>query len=513
MGSDDASSPSAGARRLAAVLAGTTLALGAGLVWLIRNPVGADPERMLELALNSDEIRNAAIDEIVATSDGVWDSFPDPDVGRVMQRNVADRDFRGVSVSSNALGMREEPYTLEKAAGTTRVVLLGDSFVYGYNVEAEDRLGVFLEDFLEQRGSGDVECLHVAATSWNVLAETAYLRRQLHVLQPDLVVQVVVVNDLDDCKGVRGFGSLASYSPQVRRRVGGLLSQLSPPQLWPKRLQTYLMFGLDHESRERYGEAAREIARLRDAVEAEGGKYLMLAAWESFNPMVEKHLAVGLDAEEVAYVSMSFTQDLRYRIDETDRHWNRAGHERIAMLVYGLAEARGLLPSLELAPWPDADAAVAEIHERGRAEASYVVEYSAALEAKAREQARSVIDFGALDRFAAKQVHAGLFAEGHVAPFASALMARGDGDKLHLTGKRLAPALLTGEARISVEGVEVGRIPLAGDPVDFDLRWPLPLGARERAFVSVRIESDDYLYTNVENGACASLKLARIAIE
>ena len=206
-----------------------------------------------------------------------------------------EREFRGVPITSNEYGMREESYAIQKPAGTTRVVFVGDSFVFGYRAAAEDRLGVFLRNFLVQRGnSEEIECLHLAASSWNILAGSSYVRRQLHLLRPDLVVHVVVANDLDDAKGARGFGALGAYSPQVRERAGGLVSQLSPPGLWPQRLQTYLMFGLDHESRERYSDAATEISTLAAAVEAQGGRYLMLAGWESFNPMVSRHLASAL---------------------------------------------------------------------------------------------------------------------------------------------------------------------------------------------------------------------------
>ena len=73
-------------------------------------------------------------------------------------------------------------------AHVTRVVLLGDSFVFGYKTDQEDRLGVFLRRYLRERASdtaAEVECLHVAISSWNVQAECAYVRRQLGALRPE----------------------------------------------------------------------------------------------------------------------------------------------------------------------------------------------------------------------------------------------------------------------------------------------------------------------------------------
>ena len=510
--SSESSPVARGTKRLVAFLVGTALALLGAVVYLAGNR--ADPRELLDLALESDEVREAAMAALVGGGAGAWDSFPDPDVGRILQRRLEGREFRGVPVSSNAFGMREGGYAARKPEGTTRIVVLGDSFVFGYRTAAEDRVGVFLERFLRSRGaSDDVEVLHIAASSWNILAETSYLRRQLHALQPDLVVHVVVSNDLDDTAGVRGFGSMGATSPQVPRHVTGLVSTLTPPKLWPRRLLNYMLFGLDHESRERYGRAAEQIARLAVAVEDRGGQYLMLVNWETFNPMVAKHFAPLLERDQVAYVSPSFARDPAHVIDPADRHWNPAGHESIAKLIFGLAVRRDLLPALSLEPWAEASATVAAVHERGLVEASHIDEYDASLLEKAA-QIRSSIDFANLDRRGVKQVHGGLSGDGLAAPYASLVLARGNGDELVVRGARLDRGLLAdGVARVSVEGIAVGTIALSDDELAFEERWPLPADARDRAFLTVRFESDDYLYVNAATGTCASFRLDRAAIE
>ena len=72
--------------------------------------------------LNDPEIRREAMNILVARSAGVWDSHNDPDVGRIMQPNLTDREFRGVPVASNHYGMREERYAIPKQSWITRVV-------------------------------------------------------------------------------------------------------------------------------------------------------------------------------------------------------------------------------------------------------------------------------------------------------------------------------------------------------------------------------------------------------
>ena len=68
-----------------------------------------------------------------------------------------------------------------------RVVLLGDSYVYGNKVMADERLGVHLESFLNDRkaaGDVEVECLHIGIPSWNILSECAYIRRTITDYEP-----------------------------------------------------------------------------------------------------------------------------------------------------------------------------------------------------------------------------------------------------------------------------------------------------------------------------------------
>jgi hypothetical protein len=156
--------------------------------------------------LDDPRVREAAVARLVAAGAGGWDTFPDPEVGRVLQPDLRGRSMSGVGLASDELGLREGPVARPKPAGTTRVVLLGDSFVMREAVEAGDRLGVFLaKDLraLDGAGAGPIECLHFGLDSWNIVAEAAFLRRQLGLVQPDLVVHLLIRNDLETNAGAR----------------------------------------------------------------------------------------------------------------------------------------------------------------------------------------------------------------------------------------------------------------------------------------------------------------------
>ena len=58
----------------------------------------------------------------------------------------------------------------------------------------------------------------------------------------------------------------------------------------------------------------------------------------------------------MSYLSRRTFDERDYRLSERDPHWNDEGHAYAAQVVYGLIRERGLLPDLELAPWPEAEA-------------------------------------------------------------------------------------------------------------------------------------------------------------
>jgi hypothetical protein len=85
--------------------------------------------------------------------------------------------------------------------------------------------------------------------------------------------------------------------------------------------------------------------------------------------------------------------------------------------------------------------------------------------------------------------------------------------RLLLEGTRLRRVELgAASARVQVEGVEVGTIPLGGgDPLAS--RFVLPSEIASRRFVTVRIVSDEFAYLGPELRVAASLQLRRVALE
>ena len=105
----------------------------------------------------------------------------------------------GHEVTFNAAGMRDRAHTVEKAAGTTRILLLGDSFIEALQVPFEDSLPSLLERTLAERTGKPVEVVSAGVSGWGQDDELRYLTRYGLAYQPDVVIVAMTLhNDVSD---------------------------------------------------------------------------------------------------------------------------------------------------------------------------------------------------------------------------------------------------------------------------------------------------------------------------
>ena len=496
------------AYRAVAFLGSLCLGLGILVVYLLWTRSSPDA---LDAALQSDEVREQAVRHLVEMGGGIWDSFPDPDVGRILQPNLAGRQHDGFEVTTNELGVRERAYALPKPQGLIRVVLLGDSYLFGPHIRMEERAGRFLEQSLRKRSTTDrpIEVVQIGMSSWNVIAEAAYLRRQLSLLQPDLVIHVTVPNDLDDTMSIRGFGTPSRFSARHRGRADSLLISDRRP-LGFSHHRSPLPLALDWESRTRFADARDAIDRLAMAVRERGGHYLLVLNWAHLLPVAQEHLAAGMNPDELAYIAWAFWRDKSLWVAPRNPHWNAEGNQRVARMLHGLIEQRQLLPALALEPWEEARETVARIHEVGREEAH--TPYPP--ERRLRGGARSAIDFKELDEDEAALVHGGVTPDGLLSPYASLLLQAGEGARrVVLHGRALdRPELGGANVRVFLDEEAVGEITLESGR---EVAWsaPIPTALHGRPFLTVRLEADDYVYVGPDLQRCVTFRLDRVSIE
>jgi lysophospholipase L1-like esterase len=99
---------------------------------------------------------------------------------------------------TNARGLRG-PELGPKAAGEFRIVVIGDSMVFGGQVAEDQRFTERLEAILKSRGSTQVRVVNVGVPGWTTFNEAGYLEANMSWLQPDLVVLAVYLgNDIEE---------------------------------------------------------------------------------------------------------------------------------------------------------------------------------------------------------------------------------------------------------------------------------------------------------------------------
>jgi hypothetical protein len=96
-----------------------------------------------------------------------------------------------VKINSRGLRGTEHPY--EKPPGKKRILVLGDSFVWGFGVNDDEIFTALMEKDLPE-----VEVINGGVTAYGTTQELLWLEREGIKYQPDLVVVVLYRNDLVD---------------------------------------------------------------------------------------------------------------------------------------------------------------------------------------------------------------------------------------------------------------------------------------------------------------------------
>jgi lysophospholipase L1-like esterase len=132
-----------------------------------------------------------------------------------------------VTVRTNSLGFRNKEYPLEKGTAK-RVVLMGDSFAYGFGLPDEHTIFTRLEEKLKSPQHPDVQVWSVSNISWSPAIHYVVTKRKISAYSPDLVVLLLDESDFtDDAQTERN----AVYENGELMAVRGGLPSLLPDLL------------------------------------------------------------------------------------------------------------------------------------------------------------------------------------------------------------------------------------------------------------------------------------------
>jgi len=110
------------------------------------------------------------------------------------------------TLTINSRGLRDREYPLAKPEGVFRILVLGDSFTWGYGVSDEEVFTERLEKALATAGRS-VEVLNAGVSGWGTDQELLYLEREGLQSSPDLVVLAFFLyNDPDNIRHSVQYG-------------------------------------------------------------------------------------------------------------------------------------------------------------------------------------------------------------------------------------------------------------------------------------------------------------------
>jgi len=105
---------------------------------------------------------------------------------------------RGTKQQLNTRGYRDRERSLAKPPGTRRIVVLGDSFAWGYGVEMEDAFPQRLERIFNRRRSEPWEVVNLSRPGMNTADQAAQLAGEGVAYEPDAVLLGYVLNDAEE---------------------------------------------------------------------------------------------------------------------------------------------------------------------------------------------------------------------------------------------------------------------------------------------------------------------------
>jgi len=220
---------------------------------------------------------------------GIYDSVPDGDVGKLLQRNI-EKTQRGARVKSNNAGFRDERAYGPKPANTYRIVCLGDSFVEGTGGPVEDRFCSQMEQVINQYalvGDGiSAEAYAIGVGSWTAVNAVTYMTSHLSELDADLIIVLMVSNDIADGQGVSGIGMTSNgFTPERRTLGSSVFSEAVSINFGES--SNALKYDLGPESARRWIKAFTLYKRLED-LQNQRGKKLIFSYSNLTNHMLEE---------------------------------------------------------------------------------------------------------------------------------------------------------------------------------------------------------------------------------
>jgi lysophospholipase L1-like esterase len=281
-------------------------------------------------------------------------------------KHIYRKEEQAYLIAINSKGLRDAEHSYEKPLGVFRIVIVGDSFVFGSGgVETSDRFTDLLEKSMK-----NVEVINMGVPAFGSDQEYLYLRAEGLKYHPDLVILCAFENDFRE--------SFSTVNPSNGRPKGYLAASdgqliFHPPSfsLFYRLAQRSYLFGFTDlalkkvsgaygrpmnvlEPRERIT-TFRQIFNQTQALCVQHGAQLLLVYFP-FRGQKDSNVIQQV-FNELATTQGMRTLDLMGRMGgldsayfKKDIHFNAYGHQVVAAALQEYLLANGLLNSAPPSP-------------------------------------------------------------------------------------------------------------------------------------------------------------------
>jgi lysophospholipase L1-like esterase len=303
----------------------------------------------------------------------------DDEAGYVLAPNFEGTIERAeflTTITVNNAGLRG-PRLEDRRDGAYRILVLGDSFAFGFGTEDDETFSVGLERCLNESGGGSYEVLNAGIPGYGTVDQLNFLRSRGAELAPDLVIlQFLSSNDLDENRYPAvewadvedGWLVSRNYDPAtllplwkrfeywikgnfhsvkfISARVGYVLLKSS---LFPELERAFWGERFAEEEERLFEEA---LSRIKEHAEGLGAELLFLYATGQGpvvareEPVLDSEALVSrvVSAHEVDWLNsfrlMRANEDRMNFYYPADGHWNPAGHRFVGEILCGEVLAR-----------------------------------------------------------------------------------------------------------------------------------------------------------------------------
>lgn len=249
-------------------------------------------------------------------------------------------------LSINSKGLRDREYPYQKPAGTKRILVLGDSYTWGYGVANDEIYTEVLEQSLQKKHP-HYEVLNGGVSGWGTDQQYLFLITEGLKYSPDLVIVAHFINDLEEILQTESYGL---QKPMCRLQGTNLIpSNLPVPKPSMANTKTIQQINPFLLTRHLLEEMQRKCAEINcPLVVMQFGTFIFPKQDDSIKlrklittafPLIKNIHYLDLDGEFAA-AKLSAEELIG---ENKDYHWNAHGHRQTAQILYRFLQEQQLL--------------------------------------------------------------------------------------------------------------------------------------------------------------------------